>query len=131
MFFRGESDCAINCLSGMRVQTEEWRRFIPGIRMYKGKMTLFWNGEKLHDDENYEFLLYDRKERHKWEVIIVLPGVEVIPWFTFKSCENVKTVIMSDTVRRIEHHAFLKCFFLKFVNAHSARLSKSIDCHFR
>ena len=58
----------------MRVQTEEWRRFIPGVRMYNGKMTLFYNGEKLWeegDDGHQEFLIYDMRERQTWEVIIV------------------------------------------------------------
>ena len=99
----------------MRVQTEEWQRFIPGMRMYKGKMTLFYNGEILWDEENDEYLVYSKEERLKWEVIIVLPGVEVIPALTFSTCRNVKTVIMSDTVRRIERGAFNWCECLVFV----------------
>ena len=72
----------------MRVQTEEWRRFIPGVRMYKGKKTLFYNGEILfdsyiyeygEDDEDEIFLIYNEEERKSWEVIIVLPGVDSIP----------------------------------------------------
>ena len=66
----------------MRVQTEEWRRFIPGIRMYKGKKTYFYNGEKLRDDD-YDSLIYSWEERLTWEVIIVLPGVEVIPKYIY------------------------------------------------
>ncbi|GFH57150.1 leucine-rich repeat domain-containing protein [Chaetoceros tenuissimus] len=101
----------------MRVQTEEWRRFIPGIRMYKGKKTLFYNGEKLVHMEGREgdmlgcprYFNYDQDERQSWEVIIVLPGVEVIPEFTFFYCENVKTVIMADTVKRIEDYAYWCC----------------------
>ena len=105
----------------MRVQTEEWRRFIPGVRMYKGKMTLFYNGEKLYD--NGKLLIYnDWEERLKWEVIIILPGVEVIPEGTFQGCGNVKTVIMNDTVRRIENEAFSDCFFLKFI-----KLSRNLE----
>ena len=46
-----------------RVQTEEWRLFIPGVRMYEGKKTLFYNGEKLYDAVNGEFLSYDYEER--------------------------------------------------------------------
>ena len=97
----------------MRVQTEEWRRFIPGVRMYKGKTTLFWNGQPLSRKE---------KERQKWEVIIVLPGVEVIPVGTFLGCENVKTVIMSDTVTRVEGYAFHCCYSLEFV-----KLSRNLE----
>ena len=38
-----------------------------------------------------------------WEVIIIFPGVEVIPNDTFCWCTIVKTVItMSDDVKRIE-----------------------------
>ena len=93
----------------MRVQTEEWRRFIPGVRMYKGKKTLFYNGEILVDRDATEFFLYDEEERQSWEVIIVLPGVEVIPENTFRWCFNVEKVIMADTVKRIEEYALFNC----------------------
>ena len=99
----------------MRVQAEEWRRFIPGVRMYKGKKTLFFNGEKLFNVENLECLVYDWEERQTWEVIIVLPGVEVIPHHTFYMCHNVKTVIMADSVRRMKKSAFKYCKNLIFV----------------
>jgi hypothetical protein len=105
----------------MRVQTEEWRRFIPGVRMYKGKKTLFWNGEKLRE-QNARYLIYDEEERQTWQVIIVLPGVEVIPWYTFDGCDNVKTVIMSDSVKRIEGQTFGGCRNLEYV-----KLSKSLE----
>ena len=72
----------------MRVQTEEWRRFIPGVRMYKGKKTLFYNGEKLMDEYEGHPLIYDREEMKSWEVIIVLPGVEMIPEYTFAGCKH-------------------------------------------
>ncbi|GFH50157.1 hypothetical protein CTEN210_06633 [Chaetoceros tenuissimus] len=98
--------------------------------MYKGKRTLFYNGEILvdlmideddgRDDERY--LIYDQNERQSWEVIIVLPGVEEIPSDTFFGCENVKTVIMADTVRRIEWRAFAGCERLVFV-----RLSLTLE----
>ncbi|GFH44632.1 hypothetical protein CTEN210_01106 [Chaetoceros tenuissimus] len=107
----------------MRVQTEEWRRFIPGVRMYKGKKTLFYNGEKLYDVENNEYLMYNQDERKTWEVIIVLPDVEVIPERTFRFCKNVEAVIMSDTVKRIEAAAFLFCKSLVIV-----RLSRNLEC---
>lgn len=80
----------------MRVQTEEWRRFIPGVRMYKGKKTLFYNGEILWDEITGAPLIYDKKERKTWEVIIVLPGVKVIPKWNFLECEHVTAVIMND-----------------------------------
>ncbi|GFH50168.1 leucine-rich repeat domain-containing protein [Chaetoceros tenuissimus] len=106
----------------MRVQTEEWRRFIPGSRMYKGKKTLFYNGEILWDDENEEYLIYDEEEQLSWEVVIVLPGVEEIPEYTFMGCEKIETVIMSDSVRRIEREAFQYCESLKFV-----KLSRNLE----
>ncbi|GFH44373.1 hypothetical protein CTEN210_00847 [Chaetoceros tenuissimus] len=106
----------------MRVQTEEWRRFIPGIRMYQGKMTYFYNGEILYDNENQEHLIYEWGERMDWEVIIVLPGVEVIPEHTFAGCMNVEIVIMADTVKRIEKGAFLHINYLE-----SVRFSRSLE----
>ncbi|GFH47859.1 hypothetical protein CTEN210_04335 [Chaetoceros tenuissimus] len=126
----------------MRVQTEEWQKFIPGVRMYKGKLTLFYNGEKLWDrvygfpglyhveeyDDDHELivgpnpLVYNKEQRNSWEVIIVLPGVEVIPKGTFKYCRNVETIIMSDTVRRIEDIAISHCNRLTFI-----RLSQNLE----
>ncbi|GFH61970.1 hypothetical protein CTEN210_18446 [Chaetoceros tenuissimus] len=110
----------------MRVQTEEWRRFIPGVRMYKGKKTLFYNGENLWerngDDLNGRPLIYDEEEREKWEVIIVLPGVEVIPECTFHWCTTIERVIMADTVKRIEDNAFCHCYRLVFV-----KLSRNLE----
>mgnify|MGYP001305146542 CR=1 FL=1 len=89
----------------------------PGVRNYKGKVTLFYNGEILWEgnDEVGHPLIYDWEERDSWEVIIILPGVEVIPEFTFYDCDNVKTVIMNDSVRRIESLVFEDCYNLKFV----------------
>ncbi|GFH44646.1 leucine-rich repeat domain-containing protein [Chaetoceros tenuissimus] len=102
----------------MRVQTEEWRRFTPGVRMYKGKKTLFYNGEPLWEGRNVDGhprRIYDWKERDSWEVIIVLPGVELIPNETFSSCENLKTVIMADSLKRIEEWVFNHCYCLEYV----------------
>ena len=90
--------------------------------MYKGKMTLFWNGEELYDYENGDWLVYTDEERDSWQVVIFLPGVEVIPDRTFWNCENVETVIMSDTVERIEKSAFKGCKSLTFV-----QLSRNLE----
>ncbi|GFH61083.1 leucine-rich repeat domain-containing protein [Chaetoceros tenuissimus] len=106
----------------MRIQTEEWRRFIPKVRMYQGKKTLFYNGEIIFDPENEEPLIYNWEERQTWKLVIVLPGVEVIPEDTFDECKNIETVIMSDDVRRIEDWAFYRCDSLVFV-----RLSRSLE----
>ena len=101
----------------MRVQTEEWRRFIPGMRMYKGKMTLFYNGEILLQNGRWNGnpITYNEEDRQKWEVIIFLPGVKFIPKWNFYYCRNVKTVIMSDTVERIENGAFTGCGSLEYI----------------
>ncbi|GFH59536.1 hypothetical protein CTEN210_16012 [Chaetoceros tenuissimus] len=106
----------------MRVQTEEWRHFVPEVRIYKGKKTLFWNGEKLWDGENKKWLVYNHEERQSWEAIIILPGVEIIPERTFIACDNFEMVIMADTVKRIEKEAFLHCTRLVFV-----RLSRNLE----
>ena len=62
-----------------------------------------------------------KMERDSWEVIIVLPGVEVVPALTFYDCRNIKTVIVYDTVQRIENEAFKECWNLEFV-----KLSRSL-----
>lgn len=100
----------------MRVQTEEWQRFIPEVRMYKGKKTFFYNGDPLVQE------IYEYDETSTWEVVIILPGVEVIPEFAFASCRSLKIVIMSDTVQRIEDEAFGHCEHLEFI-----RLSINIE----
>lgn len=61
--------------------------------------TLFYNGEILVDAVNDDYHIYDKEERQTWEVVIVLPGVEVIPADTFSECENVKAVIMADSIQ--------------------------------
>ncbi|GFH61916.1 hypothetical protein CTEN210_18392 [Chaetoceros tenuissimus] len=93
---------------------EACKKLETRVEDFRGKKTLFWNGEKLQLDEDFS-LIYNKEERQTWEVIIVLPGVEVIPNYTFYYCENVKTVIMADTVKRIEERAFYHCMSLKFV----------------
>ena len=93
--------------------------------MYKGKKTLFYNGEKLWEGDGIlrgRELIYNIEERDSWEVIIVLPGVEIIPEFTFNWCNNLKTVIMSDSVAIIELRAFFCCSNLEFV-----KLSRNLE----
>ncbi|GFH61967.1 hypothetical protein CTEN210_18443 [Chaetoceros tenuissimus] len=104
---------------------QEWAEIValgPGVRMYNGLRTLFYNGEILRDVAAREFLIYDYAERLKWEVIIILPGVEVIPDWTLSHCIVAKVVIMADTVRRVEHHAFHHCPELVFI-----RLSRNLE----
>ncbi|GFH54617.1 hypothetical protein CTEN210_11093 [Chaetoceros tenuissimus] len=97
----------------------EWDKIValgPGVRMHNDKMTLFYNGETLCEGAGFDCpLTYNLLERQKWEVILVLPGVEVIPQSTFIHCRNIKTVIMADTVRRIESDAFICCASLEFI----------------
>ena len=108
----------------MRVQTEEWRRFTPGVRMHNGEKTLFYNGETLWEGDEHDGwpVVHDEEERDSWKVIIVLPGVEVVPELTFYECSNVKTVIMNDSVKRVENEAFFCCFSLVFV-----KLSRNLE----
>ena len=108
-----------------KLTNKEWDEIVkegPGVRNYRGQKTLFWNGEKLKDDDAGEYLIYDEEERQTWKVIIVLPGVEVIPDYTFDICENVKVVIMADTVKRIENGVFDNCESLEFV-----KLSRNLE----
>lgn len=102
------------------VTPEEWQQFSPGSRMYKGKKTLFYNGEQLWDREN--FLVYDEEERDSWNVIIVLDGVEIIREHMFSQLEYLEMVIMSDSVIRIEAFVFLGCEKLRYV-----RLSTNLE----
>ena len=95
--------------------------------MYKDKKTLFYNGEILSGARGLEELSLAWRlhliEQDSWQVIIVLPGVQVIPNNTFcLYCRHVKTVIMADTVRRIEENAFKFCSSLVFV-----KLSRNLE----
>ena len=108
-----------------KLTSREWAENValgPGVRMFRGKKTLFWNGEELWEGGLYGHpIIYNKEERDSWEVIIVLPGVEIIPAYIFL-CLNVETVIMADTVKRIEEFAFDSCSSLKFV-----KLSRSLE----
>ena len=90
----------------MRVQTAVHTRSSDVQR----KEDFFWNGEELDEFKDN----YDEEERKSWEVIIILPGHEVIPSWTFYEFINLKTVIMADTVKRIEDCAFRCSTFKKF-----------------
>ena len=108
-----------------KLTNREWAEVValgPGVQNYRGQKTLFWNGEILWDAQTGECLIYDDEERQKWKAIIILPGVEVIPYSTFRFCRNVKTVIMTDTVRRIEASGFSDCWNLRFV-----KLSRNLE----
>lgn len=103
-----------------KLTNKEWAEIVAlghGVRMYRNQKTLFWNGELLYDADSRErdYLIYDDKERNSWKVIIILPGAEVIPDSTFRFCRKVKTVIMADTIRRIEAYGFSDCWNLRFI----------------
>lgn len=95
-----------------------------------GLVTLFYDGSKqiynrelcdeasdLHsfDGDNLEeFDLSDEckrywKERLSWQQVIIEKGVTVIPKEAFYKCYNIKRVIFSNTVIRIEEYAFTGC----------------------
>ena len=91
------------------VSKEEWNEILekgPGVRMYKGLQTLFYNGEKLWEGDFYNGkpLVYDRKERQAWQQVIVLPGVKTIPKLTFRCCKNVS---LSSSLSLARHGQFL------------------------
>ncbi|GFH47104.1 hypothetical protein CTEN210_03579 [Chaetoceros tenuissimus] len=108
----------------MRISESEWRNFTAGMRMFREKKTLFYNGEKLWEGDEWEGnpLIYDLEERDSWEIMIVLPGVEIIPEMSFSYCSKIKTVIMADSVQRIEDEAFMECCSLDFF-----RLSRNLE----
>ncbi|GFH61955.1 hypothetical protein CTEN210_18431 [Chaetoceros tenuissimus] len=100
----------------MKVTTHEWQKFVPGVRMYKGLKTLFYNGEILWNGKCFgNPLVHDKKERQSWEQIVVLPGVKMISSWTFNRCKSIKRILMTDSVQRIEEAAFSSCTSLVFV----------------
>ena len=88
----------------------------PGVHNFRGKKTLLYNGEMIWEgDNNGRPLIYNWEERNSWKVVIILPGVKVIPEGIFFCCENLKMVVMADTVTRIEVGAFCACKNLEFI----------------
>ena len=73
------------------------------------------------NDENWEdWDLSDEckrywRERQTWEQVIIEDGVTEIPRDTFRSCTNIKRVIMANTVIRIEERAFYFCTRLTYI----------------
>ena len=69
-------------------------------------------------------LIHNEKERKSWEVLIVLPGVKIIPELTFIACSSVKSIIMADdSVKMIRQGAFHGCQDLSFV-----KFSRNLEC---
>lgn len=115
---------------------KEWKEISKkykdgGVHNYRGKRTLFWNGEKLlwkKEDADEEegntdlHRVYDKEERDSWEMIVIMPGVEKIPHRAFVKLKNLKVVIMANTVKRIDMSAFAECISLVFV-----KLSRALE----
>lgn len=106
----------------------EWktiRKKGPGVRVYGGLKTLFYNGEKLWEgDEDYgDPLVYNKTERRSWQQIIILPGIQEIPDCTFTGCVKVKIIMMNDDVQLIGKATFYNCWRLVFIRL-SRRLVK-------
>ncbi|GFH43825.1 hypothetical protein CTEN210_00298 [Chaetoceros tenuissimus] len=55
------------------------------------------------------------RERFSWQQIIIVEGVTDIPYMTFSGCKNIKRVIFSNTVIRIEQCAFISCKNLVYI----------------
>ncbi|GFH57105.1 hypothetical protein CTEN210_13581 [Chaetoceros tenuissimus] len=107
-----------------KLTNREWEKVKalgPGVHNFRGKKTLIYNGEELMEGARGR-LVYNEDERDSWEVLIVLPGVEVISERTFFHCKNVKVVIMADTVKRIEKVAFSGCWSLIYI-----KLSRNLE----
>ncbi|GFH49334.1 hypothetical protein CTEN210_05810 [Chaetoceros tenuissimus] len=99
------------------------------VEQVDGLLTLFYDGSIIDNaDMNYEHYCTldneeDRseeckkyvRERYSWQQIIVMEGVSIIPDGTFYLCKNIKRVIFSSTVIRIEESAFLLCSSLVFI----------------
>ncbi|GFH47627.1 hypothetical protein CTEN210_04102 [Chaetoceros tenuissimus] len=108
------------------ISDKEWdeiKKLGPGVRIYRGKKTLFYNGERLYSYGYGRTKVYDEKERESWEMIIVLPGVTSIPSYSFYACRFLEAVIMPDSVRTINRYVFTLCVSLKFI-----RLSRRLKC---
>ncbi|GFH57208.1 hypothetical protein CTEN210_13684 [Chaetoceros tenuissimus] len=54
-------------------------------------------------------------ERLSWQQVIVVKGVTMIQFCSFKRCENIKRIIFADTVTRIDASAFAYCKSLYYI----------------
>ncbi|GFH46425.1 hypothetical protein CTEN210_02899 [Chaetoceros tenuissimus] len=79
-----------------------------------------WDYDEVRDEHWEDWDLSEEckkywKDRRSWQQIIVVEGVTAIPGFTFRKCNNIKRVIMADTVVRIEWGAFGSCSSLGYI----------------
>ncbi|GFH61472.1 hypothetical protein CTEN210_17948 [Chaetoceros tenuissimus] len=111
----------------MRVATEEWRSFIPGVRMYKNMKTLFYTNAGEHA---LEMKMQINANQKTIQQIIVLPNVTFIPGYIFNGLMNLKTVILHDHVKRINEFAFEDCHSLVYVklSRHLKHIGKGAFC---
>lgn len=111
----------------MRVVTEEWRNFVPGVRMYKNKKTLFYTNAGEYALEMKMHLCANQKTIQQ---ILVLPNVTAIPNYIFNGLMNVTTVILHDHVKRINEFAFEDCHSLVYVklSRHLKHIGKGAFC---
>ncbi|GFH57178.1 hypothetical protein CTEN210_13654 [Chaetoceros tenuissimus] len=100
--------------SKVTIRDDEWATFDQGVHMYQGKKTFFFNGQVLRDGYS-RHLIYDFEEKCTWEMIVVMHGVQIIPWCFFQHLEKLETVIIADTVTRIEMRSFAHCSNLVYV----------------
>lgn len=111
----------------MKVATEEWGSFMPGVRMYQNKKTLFYTNA---GEYALEMKMHLRANQKTIQQILVLPNVTSIPNYIFNGLMNVKTVILHDNVRRINEYAFEDCHSLVYVklSRHLKHIGKGAFC---
>ncbi|GFH50115.1 hypothetical protein CTEN210_06591 [Chaetoceros tenuissimus] len=100
------------------ISEEEWEAIGkkgPGVRMYRGLRTYFYNGEELWNTALDKPLVHTDAEWQSWQQLIILPGVEEIPDHTFTGCENVEIVFMHDSTKRMGKKCFYGLTKLSFV----------------
>ncbi|GFH50113.1 hypothetical protein CTEN210_06589 [Chaetoceros tenuissimus] len=100
------------------ISDEEWEaigREGPGVRMYRGLKTYFYNGEELWNLASEKHIVHTDAERQSWQQLIILPGVEEVRDHTFTGCANVEIVFMHDSTKKMGKYCFYRLVKLSFV----------------